>query len=438
MSADKQKSILDIEDQEALCKLYDEWQGDPINKYTADEALAIMKALYKTRQYRKCLDLYAAYVKVDLPCARFNIYMGWSVYKLYFAPLKEAKFQADDWQNRKNTLYRRAEYVLRKVEMGTYSPAWKIVNSLTDALMQGKIYPTADFAEALAWLRVFAPDQLDATEGEILDQKGVYRKLASPREKWYYKVIKCLFQLQDYENCINMGKQALENSFINRFHSNHDCWIRYYMSKSYIALGSLQEAAAITQEVVRSFPNWNFYGLLCEIAIEQDQEKDFLKYAGYTALADNSHQMRIKIYAKIADYLHKCGRNREEMLHRKLIANLQLENNWSQKKIETVELPQDIADMSTKDVLKELKGFWQHWQDIGKVFQEGVIEKILPNGGSGFIRTDDNESYYFNFKDAKCNKQLLVPGNRMKFVLMDRMDRKKNTVKKNAVDIRLA
>ena len=108
------------------------------------------------------------------------------------------------------------------------------------------------------------------------------------------------------------------------------------------------------------------------------------------------------------------------------------------KKIETVELPQDIADMSTKDVLKELKGFWQHWQDIGKVFQGGVIEKILPNGGSGFIRTDDNESYYFNFKDAKCNKQLLVPGNRMKFVLMDRMDRKKNTVKKNAVDIRLA
>lgn len=436
MTADVQENIADIEDLGALCAIYDKWQGKPADKYTPKEQFVIMRALYKNQRYRDCLNLYRSCRSAYPAYGNLNNYMGWSVYRVYFVPLKEAKFQAREWQKQCDRLCRQAGYVLKNVEGGQYSPVWKIVDNLTEALMKGRITPAADYARALYWLKMLDPAQLDTAEISYVDQDGKARSLASPREVWYSRAVKCLFQLKEYEECIRLGEQLWTHPFTNKFHNNRDCWIKYCMSKSYIALGKLPEAAEIARKVVSSFPNWNFYGLLCEVAMQQDNMENFQKYAGCTALADKSHQMRIKIYAQMADFLHQHGQIREALLHRKLVANLYAENNWSQKKGKTLEFPHDIAGMSTKDVLKELKILWQQWQDAGKEFHEGTIERILPNGGSGFIRAENGESHYFNFRDAKCKQALLQPGSRVKFVLIDRMDKKKNQMKKNAIDIR--
>ena len=87
------------------------------------------------------------------------------------------------------------------------------------------------------------------------------------------------------------------------------------------------------------------------------------------------------------------------------------------------------------DVLKELKPLWWEWCNIGRVFASGRIEKILPNGSSGFIRGEDGRSFYFSFKDARCRRDKLQPEAEVRFALEERLDRKKNQWKENAVEI---
>ena len=74
-------------------------------------------------------------------------------------------------------------------------------------------------------------------------------------------------------------------------------------------------------------------------------------------------------------------------------------------------------------------------RNIGRVFASGRIEKILPNGSSGFIRGEDGRSFYFSFKDARCRRDKLQPEAEVRFALEERLDRKKNQWKENAVEI---
>ena len=51
------------------------------------------------------------------------------------------------------------------------------------------------------------------------------------------------------------------------------------------------------------------------------------------------------------------------------------------------------------------------------------------------IQDEQGGQYYFNAKDYTHGKQKPIVDQRVRFTLVDKLDRKKNEVKKNAVDI---
>ena len=70
-----------------------------------------------------------------------------------------------------------------------------------------------------------------------------------------------------------------------------------------------------------------------------------------------------------------------------------------------------------------------------KVFLEGQVKKILPSGRSGFIDATDGKSYFFAFADVRIGRKHLTEGSSVRFTLAKRMDRKKNRLSDNAVEI---
>ena len=417
-------------DHEAVCRLYDQWQTEGrAEELSQWDYLHLMNGLYGLKRYEDCLELYKLQKQAWPESDLLHSKMGWCVYHLYIKPVKKNDF--DKKQCRE--VLKKADYVLKLVRQEDFSPLWLIVDVLSEGLMGGSLGGQKDFALALHYLDLVQPESLSAESGETMaGNKKI--SLASPKEKWYCRRVKCLCELARYEECVAFGEEALKA--LGSFHNNSDSWIKQRMAVSLAGLQQFEQAEKIANEIVRSgFRNWNIFHLLFGLACREEKFDDAFKYAGMCAVADNSHEMRVRFYGALAEFLDSQGREREAMLHRQLIDALRQEKNWKQKKDENWQLPEEIAALSKADVLKELKPWWWEWWNIGRVFASGRIEKILPNGSSGFIRGEDGRSFYFSFKDARCRRDKLQPEAEVRFALEERLDRKKNQWKENAVEI---
>ncbi len=86
-------------------------------------------------------------------------------------------------------------------------------------------------------------------------------------------------------------------------------------------------------------------------------------------------------------------------------------------------------------ILTRLEPIWHEWCTKDKVFLTGTIDNLLAEGKSGFIISEDGKSYYFNARDLQDRKCIPEIGMRVQFTLVDKLDKSKGIVKKNAVEI---
>ncbi len=127
----------------------------------------------------------------------------------------------------------------------------------------------------------------------------------------------------------------------------------------------------------------------------------------------------------------------EAVLHRHLIISIKQEKERQLKEEQHWKIPDEIASLDKASTLKKLSPFWREYRDKDKVYIDGTISKLLPSGRDDFIEDKTGKAYYFNFNAAKCNRNKLVMGTKVLFVIGERLDKKKNVWKKNAVEVKL-
>ena len=70
----------------------------------------------------------------------------------------------------------------------------------------------------------------------------------------------------------------------------------------------------------------------------------------------------------------------------------------------------------------------------GEGWLTGTVTNILPNNNSGFIRGDNGEDCYFNVRNFTHRVKLSL-GMRVRFQIEERMDHKRNRLRKTAVEL---
>ena len=124
------------------------------------------------------------------------------------------------------------------------------------------------------------------------------------------------------------------------------------------------------------------------------------------------------------------------MLHLNLIRLIKQEEGWGLTQENQWEINKDISDLNKQETIRRLVKFWKEHKEKDKVIIEGIVKTILPSGREGFVRDMQGNDYYFNFRDALCRHECLVKDSKVVFVLEDRLDKKRNVWKKNAVEIK--
>ncbi len=412
---------------EEICALYDSSSIEDAEWTSEWDYVYLMHGLYKQKRYRDGLDLYKKFVVKFPESDKLYSQMGWCVYHLFVKPVDFSVREAEEEARKK------VEYVLRKVKDGKYAPIWSIVNHVTKGILGRQKKNQEDYSQC-SWYLDYVDRASLKRESYPRTEDG--RQTPSDYELWFSKKTKCLEALEAYSDCIRLCDEGLAT--ISTFHSNIDFWLRRRKVNCLLRMGKIAEAGNVAAEILSSGVNhWIAYDMLYDVALAEGKPEEAMKYAGCCALADSQHSMRVNFYKKYAAFLDTRGLSREAMLHRQLRVLLKEEKKRRIKFEDRQGISDEIKALGIKEVMRELRRFWEKHRDQGKVYVFGKIAKVFPEKRHGWVQDEKGQEYYFRFSDAKGSPNCLQTGNNVLFVVGKRMDPKYKVLKENAVEVKL-
>ncbi len=316
-----------------------------------------------------------------------------------------------------------------------YSPKVWVAKVAVDAIFKGKISANIDYSLADKYLSYINPLELDGNEKIISGEGGRERRVASPKEQWYTRKTKALVELKQYDECLDYIEQAFRN--ISNFHNNAEHWLNYKKAQCYFAQEKYEDVEKLINNILNKFQHWCFYEMLFNVCLIRKGTNEALKYGAFCATADREHKTRVNFYVRYAEFLDEIGKLYEAALHFKLAELIRAEEGWKQLQLpNNYQYPSDVLQMNKKSIIYHLNDFWRKEKEKDVEFRDGIVDRILPNGKSGFVRDNDGNSYYFNVRDFdKRDFRNVEEGIRVRFSLTKRLDKKKNEMKYNAITL---
>ena len=263
-------------------------------------------------------------------------------------------------------------------------------------------------------------------------------ELASDKENWYAFKTKALFETQQYQECFEISKQALEA--FEKFHYSNEVWFarRIALSKKY--LGSSTDALNELLLVLRRKREWFIQSEVAEIYKENGNFDQAFKYAIDAINNFGDLEYKVGLLVLIAEILEKKQEKDLSFKHYMLSKLLRQQEGWNvpqsvESALQNLGFPQ-ISLEQISNLKKELRNYWNTFkaQQVKPTAhnnqqQTGRIDKILHNdekGADGFIKYDNNKSVYFRVNATDELIKILNVGLEVKFkVLPPKEDGKK-------------
>ena len=394
--------------------------------FTEWDYLFLSKCIYKLKKYSEYLNVYKEFHNKYPESNLLDDNMGWC---LYHTHIKKFNYETGN----KQQYFKQIDYILSHCTDSVYSPKVYIATLAADNIIKQKLGVNPNYEQADKYLSLLNPLQLELTEHKNLVDERII-KTASDREKWYNHKTKVLVELKEYEKCLKYIDEAFKN--VDHFHNNCNYWLNYRKALCYMGLDDIDTAEEIIKSILNKFEHWCFYEALFKISVRRGNADEALRYGALCATSDRDHKLRVTFYVKFAEFLLNNGYESEAALHYKLVEIIRDEESWKGIRLpDGFSYPSDVAAMDKKSVIRQLEKFWNIEKERGIDFYEGIISKILPNGKSGFISDNSGKSYYFNVRDFTKKVYELNEGIKVRYALAERLDRAKNEVKLNAVQI---
>lgn len=380
-------------------------------------------SLRKKGYYKEALKLSSECLKKHPNFNSIKYTYCWCLYHLY---VKDFDYQNGD----KETFNKAAKYILKHTVQETYSPfertVWKVIKYLESK-------SEIKYEEINSYIDLLNPDLLSSEPKKVIKDSREM-KIASDKEKWYSTKSKALMKLGKYEECIKISQEALLT--FRDYHHNNDIWFNYKIAISKIELGNFDEAEEILLKLLRVKEHWVLYESLFTIYKKKEDVDKVLKYASKAALTSGEHKHKMNLYQEFSDFLKEQGMTKESYYHLLLIKKIREENSWkiSNSLIRNIN-DSNIEEPDEIKLMQYLDNFWREYKLRGEEKYIGTIDKILPNGKSGFIKDKNGNSYYFKRNSLRSRKEELKEGLSVTFYIKEGYDKVKKIVSNEAVEI---
>lgn len=388
-------------------------------------AFCLRKISQTTKALEICREVYR--FKSDFEYIR-SLY-GWCVYDL------EIKKSDDKIKNNENDFFKAAKAVIDLTSPGQFSPYIRTIFRVIDYLKNNRQnYPARAI---LDWLEKISPDILSTEYGTGKDKDGKLIEYASDFEKWYSEKCKALFEINQYEECVRIGQEAL--SRIGKFHTDNDVWFQYRIALAKGNMGEKEKAIQSLKNILLRKKDWFLLMEISKMYFDLSDLESALKYASEAALAPGPKELnfRWELYMLLGKILQAQTNLDQAKDHVLLALKLRQEKGW--KEITalsslTAELQVDVKDgRSITQIQKNLMDFWKGIVHVDQKQISGKIKNLVGEGRSGFIIGDDGKDYYFKVKSFQHRQRDIKPGMRVRFYIQPSSDDRCDT----AIDLEL-
>lgn len=383
--------------------------------------------LRKTGDVEKSLDICRHLYGLDSTFDLGKNLYAWCIYDL------EIKKKQDEIENDEARFLKAANAINDLVKQDGYSPYTRTILKVVSYL-NSKTKP--DYNIIIKWLHKLKPGDLSKEAIKYSDDKGYEKELMPDLEKWYFFITKSLFMTGQYEQCIELSKEALNH--LSRFSMNNDIWIKRRIALSLDKIGDVDSAIRILSEVIKEKQDWFIYYELSDLYYRQNQANNALKYAIESALGHGKIENKWKLYLHLGNILKAKGDDLFSDLHFKLVDIIKNEQGWNSiPEMENSKINSDVKANNNKGLtMKKLRAFWekQKFAELDK--DEGKISNILSHGKSGFIKSNKGIDLFFRKKNFSGNKKLLLKGQKVSFYIVESFDNKKNKKSIEAINIK--
>lgn len=387
------------------------------------------KKLYQNKKYEESKDLYESIYEdnqdaFDIWDKRFYC---WALYQTYIKnPENETELiEAVDLV----TQLLPQENLSKKDGVCAYTLS---MMKLLDYLSKNN-----DYEDIIVWSDRLNPDFLSSKTSSFTGDDGRVINNQSSREKYYSLLSKSYLEEEDYDECLTISKEALEK--LDNFTNNSDIWFKWRIAKSLREIGEYTEAIEYLNEVYKYKQDWFIQSEIAENYFFEEDYAKSLEYAVSAALSHGDIDKKVKLYSLLEDLLQDEYPD-IALKHAYLVYSIRLHNEWSIDESLEDKITDSNFDPDNTEywkIEKELAGFWIELKYKNQEERSGYITKILPHGKSGFIRTDDGESYFFNKFQFKGDNENFKEGVNVIFYLEEGYDKSKDEFKLNAVNVRV-
>lgn len=409
-------------DYKQAVSLYDTLWDSQSDSWNEWDGWSYAYSLVKTFQYQKALDICRHFYRRN---KSFEILNNLYAQCIYYTQFMGEKQPALD-------ILRKATQAM--LDLSPYSSKYsftpKAIFKLNKLLMSQM---NIDWAEIEFWLLKMDPDLLDDQPFKMVYSTGKEVELASSLEEWYAGMIKAQAGLNRPEKLIEYLDAAEKRKI--KWHYNNDLWFDRKRAFAYHELGQSEKAENILRKIVLQKKDWF---LLYDLARVVSNQEEALKLMCQAARSRSKPEMKLKLFYSLYEQLKDRELYQEEAVkHLCLIAAIREEKGWSplievEKIIKESSINTDKLGSSSA-IIRELEPVWNKIAGVKKIERKnGVVSKVFPHGGAGFINSE-GKSYYFTMNHSE---KKVAEKSKVSFEIRDSFDKKKGKPTQMAVKIR--
>jgi len=360
--------------------------------------------------------------------------IAWAIYDHYFKKSEDDNedlvepegMQRASIIHQYEQMQKAAKYVLEKSPIDETLIRIKIVFGMcTEAKQRERWQDMYYFATQLA------PEHL-SKEPKV--HEG--RQYMPDYQRWLYKMLKPTFELQRYDECLQLAQQGCINYPSDK---NFPWW----QALAKRALGQTEEALSELQSLNKRFQEWYIQRDIADVYTQLQQYQEAWIWYCKAALLPGKLHTRYKMFCAMATLLQHLERWQDAYTHIQLAQMIAEHEGWSRpaEMLRTqlaqlatqypIQVQQDNVTNDFQTTARQLKQLWRREISAMRPRLRGTIKTM--NERSGFIYTEKGD-YYFSMRDIPRHLPLAI-GTTVEFELEESYDQKKQRESFKAVHV---
>ncbi|OOB77725.1 MAG: hypothetical protein BEN18_09850 [Epulopiscium sp. Nuni2H_MBin001] len=353
--------------------------------------------LIDEKRYAEALPLLTKALETHSNSLKLSLKKGWCLYNMYVDNPPKTEQQHTDFLE--TVTYIKDNYKPGDIESPRKQALFKMIEYLeSNSEVCNKIEECYKELEQ---------EDLSSTPIKTKSPNGRIITLPSDKEVWYTGYTKLLYNQGEYKKALTLCEQALHSvTFINQ---NKD-WMVKRQADCLVKLNRVDEGIVILLQLSDTLPHWSVFAKLANAYLLQEDREKANKY--FAIAARGVSYVKVTLYKQYAEFL-KHSNPEMAFYHLKLKEMLYTHQGWNVPS----ELLNEIKANGSKNerindqTLKlKLDNFWRTQIYADQDLLHGTITLLLSHGDSGFIKGDNGQDYYFQYKDIHCAKHSLQVG----------------------------